>query len=250
MPSSYSQSLKDAFAFYAACVHGVIRLETSSRSHSHHSPPNSYHSNKINQLIHIVCVPAILTTAFVFLHQAPLPVALPPIANAVLSALSLPAPSAALPAALGYAGYYLYLSPSLLGVSAAALTIGALGGAGAWTTALGARAVPIALGVHIVSWVAQFCACPGGGWRGLGCRLRCHLPCSPPPLPRAFADGHGVHEKRAPALLDNLGQALFMAPFFVLIEVLMSVGLLKDLAADVQPVVDAQIAAFKKGKGA
>ncbi|KAL4197897.1 hypothetical protein AMTRI_Chr04g190580 [Amborella trichopoda] len=32
--------------------------------------------------------------------------------------------------------------------------------------------------------------------------------------------GHGVFEKRAPALLDNPAQALLMAPFFVLLEVL------------------------------
>ncbi|XVF50098.1 hypothetical protein PTKIN_Ptkin04bG0067400 [Pterospermum kingtungense] len=32
--------------------------------------------------------------------------------------------------------------------------------------------------------------------------------------------GHGVFEKRAPALLDNLVQAFVMAPFFVLLEVL------------------------------
>ncbi|KAH7570075.1 hypothetical protein ACOSP7_018002 [Xanthoceras sorbifolium] len=32
--------------------------------------------------------------------------------------------------------------------------------------------------------------------------------------------GHGVFEKRAPALLDNLAQAVLMAPFFVLLEAL------------------------------
>ncbi|XP_043725067.1 2-hydroxy-palmitic acid dioxygenase mpo1 [Telopea speciosissima] len=32
--------------------------------------------------------------------------------------------------------------------------------------------------------------------------------------------GHGVFEKRAPALLDNLFQAFLMAPFFVLLEAL------------------------------
>ncbi|XP_052878426.1 2-hydroxy-palmitic acid dioxygenase mpo1-like isoform X2 [Gossypium arboreum] len=32
--------------------------------------------------------------------------------------------------------------------------------------------------------------------------------------------GHGVFEKRAPALLDNLVQAFIMAPFFVLFEAL------------------------------
>ncbi|KAK3005597.1 hypothetical protein RJ639_016960 [Escallonia herrerae] len=32
--------------------------------------------------------------------------------------------------------------------------------------------------------------------------------------------GHGLFEKRAPALLDNLAQAFLMAPFFVLLEAL------------------------------
>nr|XP_010940180.1 uncharacterized endoplasmic reticulum membrane protein YGL010W-like [Elaeis guineensis] len=32
--------------------------------------------------------------------------------------------------------------------------------------------------------------------------------------------GHGVCEKRAPALMDNLSQAFLMAPFFVLLEAL------------------------------
>ncbi|XP_074590570.1 2-hydroxy-palmitic acid dioxygenase MPO1-like [Curcuma longa] len=36
--------------------------------------------------------------------------------------------------------------------------------------------------------------------------------------------GHGVFEKRAPALLDNLFQAFLMAPFFVLLEALNFIG--------------------------
>ncbi|XAR65494.1 hypothetical protein NMG60_11009637 [Bertholletia excelsa] len=36
--------------------------------------------------------------------------------------------------------------------------------------------------------------------------------------------GHGVFEKRAPALLDNLVQAFLMAPFFVLLEALQYFG--------------------------
>ncbi|KAL3528403.1 hypothetical protein ACH5RR_007725 [Cinchona calisaya] len=36
--------------------------------------------------------------------------------------------------------------------------------------------------------------------------------------------GHGVFEKRAPALLDNLTQAFLMAPFFVLLEALAFFG--------------------------
>ncbi|XP_045823036.1 2-hydroxy-palmitic acid dioxygenase MPO1-like [Trifolium pratense] len=34
--------------------------------------------------------------------------------------------------------------------------------------------------------------------------------------------GHGAFEKRAPALLDNLAQALLMGPFFVILEILQS----------------------------
>ena len=36
--------------------------------------------------------------------------------------------------------------------------------------------------------------------------------------------GHGVHEKRAPALFDNLFQAFIMAPLFVLMEVFFKFG--------------------------
>jgi len=49
------------------------------------------------------------------------------------------------------------------------------------------------LAVHIVAWVIQFI-------------------------------GHGVFEKRAPALLDSLDQALLTAPLFVLMEVAFFLG--------------------------
>jgi len=41
--------------------------------------------------------------------------------------------------------------------------------------------------------------------------------------------GHGVHEKRAPALLDNLLQAIVLAPFFVAFEIAFFLGFRKDL---------------------
>lgn len=43
-------------------------------------------------------------------------------------------------------------------------------------------------------------------------------------VPRAAPTGHGVHEKRAPALFDNLFQAFIMAPLFVLMEVFFKLG--------------------------
>lgn len=60
--------------------------------------------------------------------------------------------------------------------------------------------------------------------------------------------GHGVFEGRSPALLDNLYQALLMAPFFVLLEVLQTLfnyepypGFQKRVQAE----VNANIAAWR-----
>lgn len=56
--------------------------------------------------------------------------------------------------------------------------------------------------------------------------------------------GHGVFEKRAPALLDNLVQAFLMAPFFVLLEVLQlffGYEVYPGFHAKVQAMIDAEI---------
>jgi uncharacterized membrane protein YGL010W len=50
------------------------------------------------------------------------------------------------------------------------------------------HAISWSIGLHVASWIFQFI-------------------------------GHGVFEKRAPALLDSLSQALTLAPFFVWLEV-------------------------------
>ncbi|KAI9669013.1 MAG: hypothetical protein M1831_000605 [Alyxoria varia] len=75
----------------------------------------------------------------------------------------------------------------------------------------------VGLGLHIVSWIAQFV-------------------------------GHGVFEKRAPALLDNLVQALFLAPFFVWMEILFVVGYRPDLKRRIDSKVEESVKNFEKGK--
>ncbi|KAJ6324869.1 hypothetical protein OIU76_012041 [Salix suchowensis] len=63
--------------------------------------------------------------------------------------------------------------------------------------------------------------------------------------------GHGVFEKRAPALLDNLVQAFVMAPFFVLLEALQtSFGYepYPGFHASVQAKIGAQIKEWKENK--
>lgn len=76
-----------------------------------------------------------------------------------------------------------------------------------------------AIGIHIVSWLAQFF-------------------------------GHGAFEGRAPALLDNIVQAVFLAPFFVWMEVLFKFGYRPELQKRVEKEVQKEIVKYKNGKGA
>lgn len=60
--------------------------------------------------------------------------------------------------------------------------------------------------------------------------------------------GHGFAEKRAPALLDSLVQALLLAPLFVFMEVLFVFGYRPALKARLQKTIDAEIAKWKASK--
>jgi uncharacterized membrane protein YGL010W len=62
--------------------------------------------------------------------------------------------------------------------------------------------------------------------------------------------GHGAFEGRAPALLDNLVQALFLAPFFVWMEVLFFFGYRPELRARVEKAVIKEIEKFNLAKAA
>lgn len=72
----------------------------------------------------------------------------------------------------------------------------------------------MALVVHVISWIAQFI-------------------------------GHGAFERRAPALLDNLVQAVFLAPMFVWLEVLFKLGYRKELQMRVEKRVEEEVAKFR-----
>jgi len=73
------------------------------------------------------------------------------------------------------------------------------------------------LALHIFSWIMQFV-------------------------------GHGVAEKRAPALLDNLFQALALAPLFVFLEFLFVCGYRKELANKIESDAKKNINAWKAAK--
>jgi len=60
--------------------------------------------------------------------------------------------------------------------------------------------------------------------------------------------GHGKFEGRAPALLDNLVQAFFLAPLFVWFELLFAFGYRPELQARVNKEVQKEIAKFRAEK--
>merc|ERR1719431_414529 len=59
--------------------------------------------------------------------------------------------------------------------------------------------------------------------------------------------GHGMFEKRAPALLDSWDQALITAPLFVLLEVLFFFGYRKSFYKECMIEVEREIKRFKTG---
>ena len=100
------------------------------------------------------------------------------------------------------------LAPILLGGTAFANYL---------TTEYGMAANYWAIGVHVASWLAQFV-------------------------------GHGIFEGRAPALLDNLVQAVFLAPFFVWMEVLFMLGYRPELKTRIDAKIEREIERYKKSK--
>ncbi|KAG8920934.1 hypothetical protein FRC00_009341 [Tulasnella sp. 408] len=60
--------------------------------------------------------------------------------------------------------------------------------------------------------------------------------------------GHGVAEKRAPALLDNLLGALVLAPFFVHLEILFKFGFFPELQKRVNNGIGVEIAKFRRAE--
>lgn len=86
------------------------------------------------------------------------------------------------------------------------------------TMTYGMTATYWAAAVHVVSWLVQFI-------------------------------GHGVFEKRAPALLDNLIQAFLLAPLFVWMEILFALGYRPELKSRLDTAVEKEIARFKQQNG-
>lgn len=57
-----------------------------------------------------------------------------------------------------------------------------------------------------------------------------------------------MFEGRAPALLDNLVQALFLAPFFVWMEILFACGYRPELQSRVEDAVEKEVEKYQISK--
>lgn len=152
----------------------------------------AYHSNPTNISIHMVFVPLILYTVFIFLsNTGPLLAS-----NGVWPAFMPESNAATLLATLAIPGY-IAMQPV-----AGLLTIPVVGAmvlsARYLTSTFGPKANWYGGAVHVLSWIMQFV-------------------------------GHGVYEGRKPALLDNIFQAFYLAPFFVFLEALFAFGWNKEL---------------------
>ncbi|KAK9485748.1 hypothetical protein V1527DRAFT_466150 [Lipomyces starkeyi] len=150
----------------------------------------AYHHQQVNVWIHTVCVPIILVTSFALAtNSGPLFSLFGSYVDSYLNVGVL--------AAVGYASFYILLDP-IVGAIVSPLVVGSSIIATDLINEYGTAGNYIAGGLWVISWILQFI-------------------------------GHAVYEKRAPALLDNLLQALVLAPFFVIFELVFRFGFRQDL---------------------
>jgi uncharacterized membrane protein YGL010W len=117
---------------------------------------------------------------------------------------------------LTYCTLYILLEP-VAGTTLAALLLVFTAYANTLTNNYSPAVNYYALGINVVSWMAQFI-------------------------------GHGVFEGRAPALFDNLYQAIFLAPLFVWLEFLFALGYRADLKSRLDRYAEEDIKKFHEEK--
>ncbi|KAI9044766.1 2-hydroxy-palmitic acid dioxygenase MPO1 [Aspergillus affinis] len=165
----------------------------------------------VNIAIHITCVPILLFTGIALASNSPALFNVPD----VLRFENLPANVGTI-GALIYATFYILLEP-VAGALVAPFLLGGAAFANHLLITYGPSMNYWFGGIHIASWLVQFV-------------------------------GHGVFEGRAPALLDNLVQALLLAPLFVWMEILFFFGYRPELKARYDESVNKQIATFREQK--
>lgn len=173
----------------------------------------AYHSNKINVLIHIICVPLIVWSFQAIVAPFKLPSFVPAYHYTFNDYLMFDTNYAALVEVI-YLAYYFLLEPvaALLYTPLSIVTL-------LTATAFSQRDnyQTIAWSIHTICWIAQFI-------------------------------GHGVAEGRAPALLDNLLGAVVLAPFFVHLELLFALGYRPEMHKQLKNAIGTEIAKIRRLK--
>eukprot|EP00696_Hemimastix_kukwesjijk_P009135 gnl/Hemi2/21570_TR7184_c0_g1_i1.p1 gnl/Hemi2/21570_TR7184_c0_g1~~gnl/Hemi2/21570_TR7184_c0_g1_i1.p1 ORF type:complete len:212 (+),score=76.49 gnl/Hemi2/21570_TR7184_c0_g1_i1:60-638(+) len=166
----------------------------------------SYHGNATNRLIHIVCVPIILWTAFAFFTKTG-PLVANPLSDNPLFEIN-----GAVPATLFFVLNYLYMEP-FAGFLEMFPLFGLYVAANYFVQSC-SNAILYAVILHIVCWVLQII-------------------------------GHEVFEQRSPAFMDSIGQSLVAAPLFVWLEVLFFFGYKPSLCKTLEAESRKNIAAYQ-----
>ncbi|KAG6907835.1 hypothetical protein DXG01_007217 [Tephrocybe rancida] len=174
----------------------------------------AYHSNKTNVLIHVVFVPVLLWTFQVMASELPVPSFVPEVHHRINDYLCFDLNLSAIHAGL-YLVYYLILEPTAAILYAPQMILSLLT---ATAYSSGPGHISRAAMIHGVSWIAQFL-------------------------------GHGLAEKRAPALLDNLVGAVVLAPFFVHLEILFALGYKPEMHKRINNEIGKEIAKIRKAQG-
>jgi len=114
-----------------------------------------------------------------------------------------------------YLAYYLLLEPVAALLYAPQMIITVL-----TATAFGKDPshTPAIIAIHVLCWIAQFA-------------------------------GHGLAEKRAPALLDNLLGAVVLAPFFVHLEILFGLGYRPAMHKRINNAIGKEVTRIRKEEG-
>jgi len=180
----------------------------------------AYHSNRWNQLVHLIFVPMIVFTALVWLSYTPSLINLStqhwPVPDFVRENFAF---NGAFLFFVAYATFYVLLEP-VAGLSFNCIMFAMVLYANKWVQVDPVHAWQYATVLHLASWFFQ------------------------------VAIGHQVFEGRAPSLLDSFLQSLVMSPLFVWFEVLFFFGYCPTLYKDMKNRVALNMVEYNKEKRA
>jgi len=180
----------------------------------------SYHNERVNVAIHLLCIWPILATSVLLMQYTPAFVATPAFLQDSLYFANQKI-NLAVVLTLTYCVVYMVMEPTVGAIGAfllmTILSISAKLVANEATLFGGIPVWKVALAVHVTGWILQFI-------------------------------GHYVFEGRAPALLDSIDQAFLTAPLFVLMEVAFFFGYRRSLYDKIMIEVEANIKEFNASK--